>query len=175
MKSVSLERLWLYLERLDELRWSHEDIGLRRARADGLITDLLREVADVLSEDERILVLAAVGKHDRLWSASSSSSLKRERPVALVEAYRRKQAESSDSVAWGAYGRIAQALEVKGSLAGGVRCVRKLLADLERDLKQTAGPIGTNETSDWLREGMLKQKAIYEAFLSSALVHESVD
>jgi hypothetical protein len=75
MNSLSFERLYYYLACLDTLRESREDIGLRRARADGLMTDLLRELAHGLPEDERILVLAIVGKHEKLWVVSSARSM----------------------------------------------------------------------------------------------------
>jgi ParB-like chromosome segregation protein Spo0J len=99
MKSLSYERLYYYLARLDELRESHEDIGLRRARADGLITDLLRELAQLLPEDDRILVLAIVGKHDRLWSVSSPRSL----PVSGVESSQKLKKQYRAEVLMGFY------------------------------------------------------------------------
>ena len=71
MDDLSFERLQYYLARVQGIAASSEDLGLKRARSDGLITDLLRELAQRLSEDDRIMVLAVVRKHEQLWSVSS--------------------------------------------------------------------------------------------------------
>jgi len=62
------------LERFNGRYWalvaSHEDIGMKRARADGLLSLLVEEMGEALPEEQRQLLEEIITLHESLWPSS---------------------------------------------------------------------------------------------------------
>ena len=70
MKLLSMEVLERFQHRYRALVASHEEMGMKRARADGLLSLLVEEMGRALPEEQRPLLEEIITLHESLWSSS---------------------------------------------------------------------------------------------------------
>jgi len=70
MKPLSKEVLERFNHRYRALVASHEETGMKRARADGLLSLLVEEIGRALPEGQRQLLEEVITLHESLWSSS---------------------------------------------------------------------------------------------------------
>src|SRR6266702_7468461 len=70
MGTLHIERLERFQQRYRALVASHEEMGMKRARADGLLSLLVEEMGRALPEAQRPLLEEIITLHESLWSSS---------------------------------------------------------------------------------------------------------
>ena len=71
MGTLDMERLERFQQRYRALVASHEEMGMKRARADGLLSLLVEEMGETLPEGQRQLLEEIITLHESLWSTWS--------------------------------------------------------------------------------------------------------
>jgi len=70
MKPLHRELLERFHQRYRTLVASHEEMGMKRARADGLLSLLVEEMGKALPEEQKQLLEEIITLHESLWSSS---------------------------------------------------------------------------------------------------------
>src|SRR2546422_114349 len=70
MGTLDMEVLERFQHRYRVLVASHEEMGMKRARADGLLSLLVEEIGEALPEEQRQRLEEIITLHESLWSSS---------------------------------------------------------------------------------------------------------
>ena len=69
MGTLHMEKLERFQHRYRALVASHEEMGMKRARADGLLSLLVEEIGEALPEEQRQRLEEIITLHESLWSS----------------------------------------------------------------------------------------------------------